>query len=250
MEEDAPPVDTLDDFDNDAGVPYISSPPPQQPAPAPAGTMSPSKKRDLSLPNGSSQSSSGATKNGSSSTVYKLIVFGYPPNLESSVLKEFASIAPLSYNSKQDPSPSPNANGSNWFTIAYDNDWAAMRALRKNGDIVADSAMIGVKWADGSRVAENASTDLTLSSQQQQSSSITRSNTTSNLGIPATVLPASQAFLPKPNNNGAAMKKSATMNKINDMGKLDPSIFKQPDQNQQKQGGGVVGTLTNLIFGF
>lgn len=259
MEEDAPPVDTLDDFDNDAGVPYIASPPPQQTQPAPmaAGSMSPSKRRDVALPNGPTSSfGSGQAQNGSassSSNTYKLIVFGFPPNLQSSVLKDFASIAPLAYNSIQDPSPSANAVGSNWFTIAYDNEWAALRALRKNGDIVGDS-MIGVKWADASRALDSLSSDLVPASQQQQqqqqSSSLPRSSTTSNLGTPATVLPASQAFLPKPNQNGAAMKKSATLNKINDMGKIDPSIFKQPDQTQQKQGGGVVGTLTNLIFGF
>lgn len=257
MEEDAPPVDTLDDFDNDAGVPYVSSPPPtQQPAASMSGAMSPSKRRDLVLPNGPTSSSSANTQNGpssssSSSNLYKLIVFGFSPNLQSAVLKEFASIAPLTYNSIQDPSPSPTANGVNWFTIAYDNDWAAMRALRKNGDITSDGAMIGVKLADGSRAPEGITSDLVpATSQQQQSTNLPRSTTTSALGTPATILPASQAFLAKPNSNAAAMKKSATMNKINDMGKIDASIFKQPDQNQQKQSSGVVGTLTNLIFGF
>ncbi|KAK9893908.1 hypothetical protein P389DRAFT_110169 [Cystobasidium minutum MCA 4210] len=279
MEEDAPPVDTLDDFDNDAGVPYVSSPPPSQPAPISASPA----KRQIGLPNGSasqsaSSSSFGQMSNGqssnnnSSSGIYKVVVFGYPPNLQSSVLKEFASIAPLVYNSIQDPSPStsssnkqsdvPPPTGSNWFTIGYDNDWAALRAIRKNGDIIADSAMIGVKWADPNKALDSGM-DLipsSFSSQQQQSSAssngLPRSSTASNLGTPATILPASQAFLPNKasdaNSSGAAaMRKSATLNKINEMGKIDPSIFKQPEASQQqKQGGGVVGTLTNLIFGF
>lgn len=276
MEEDAPPVDTLDDFDNDAGVPYVSSPTPSQPAPI-AAASSPSK-RQIGLPNGPTSSSFGQQQapngqsssngsNNSNNNVYKLIVFGFPPNLQSSVLKEFASIAPLVYNSIQDPSPSaPSSStassassdvsptGSNWFTIAYDNDWAALRALRKNGDIIAGSAMIGVKWADSTKALDSGM-DLIPQQQQQQTTpqqSLPRSSTASNLGTPATILPASQAFLPKSNANSAsAMRKSATLNRINEMGKIDPSIFKQPDsQQQQKQGGGVVGTLTNLIFGF
>lgn len=272
MEEDAPPVDTLDDFDNDAGVPYVSSPPPSQPAPIAASSPS---KRQIGLPNGPTSSSFGQQQapNGQSSSngsnnVYKLIVFGFPPNLQSSVLKEFASIAPLVYNSIQDPSSSASTSttstsdlpptGSNWFTIAYDNDWAALRALRKNGDIIAGSAMIGVKWADSTKALDSGMDLIPQQHQQQattttQQQSLPRSSTASNLGTPATILPASQAFLPKSNSNGAsAMRKSATLNRINEMGKIDPSIFKQPDsqQQQQKQGGGVVGTLTNLIFGF
>jgi hypothetical protein len=269
MEEDAPPVDTLDEFDNDAGIPYVSSPPPQQPAPLTAGNASPSKRplqlngtSSSSFPSASAQNGFVSSSSSSSNGGYKLIVFGFPANLQSAVLKEFAAIAPLSYNSITDPNPSSSSvslsippTGSNWFTIAYDTEWAAARALRKNGDIIADSAMIGVKWADGDNINSSnggASSDVVSSSQQQQQSqqNLPRPSTASNLGTPATVLPASQAFLPKPISNGAAMRKSATMNRINDMGKLDPSIFKQPDATQQKQGSGVVGTLTNLIFGF
>lgn len=261
MEEDAPPVDTLDDFDNDAGVPYVASPPPPSTsAPSPS-------KRQISLPNRPSTSSSNHNgqqqiqQRSSVKDSYKLIVFGFPPNLQSSVLKEFSSIAPLVYNSLTQDSPSTSngpseipTTGSNWFTIAYDNDWAAMRALRKNGDIIADNAMIGVRWADNSKNLDDLILPPTQQQQQSQPSALPRSSTTSNLGTPATVLPASQAFLPKPNSNNTggavAMRKSATLNRINEMGKIDPNIFKQPEAQQQKQGGGVVGTLTNLIFGF
>lgn len=69
-----------------------------------------------------------------------LIVFGYPPDKYSATVEYFRSLG-------DSTEPDPNLNISNCFRIGYNNPAEAMRAVRKNGEVLSGSWMIGVKWA-------------------------------------------------------------------------------------------------------
>jgi len=281
MDEDAPPTDTLSEFEDGPGsTSGWNGPSSAGPAFAP-GPASSSKSPAPSAANLPGSSSSGAsqsngrqtTSSSSSSQSYKITVFGFNPTLLSSVLQYFGAIAPIVYNSSSDTSPSKDGGssaasapaGANWVTVGYENEWSALRALRRNGEVLGGNTMVGVKWAsDGpapqagaasngaptpNASANDCEAGALVSRQQQQQQS------TSTLGQPAMVLPASQAWLKKPAPTSAGTPiKSVTASKLNELARIDPKIFKQQEEEERKkaqgQNGGVVGTLTNLIFGF
>jgi nuclear pore complex protein Nup53 len=69
-----------------------------------------------------------------------VIVFGYPPDRYSTTVSYFSSLGACT-------SPDPSTELSNCFRIGYPSVAEAMRAVRKNGEILGGSWMIGVKWA-------------------------------------------------------------------------------------------------------
>lgn len=70
-----------------------------------------------------------------------VVVFGYPPDKYSVTAEYFCSIGDTT-------EPEQNPEISNCFRVGYMNPAEAMRAVRKNGDIMGGTWMIGVKWAD------------------------------------------------------------------------------------------------------
>ena len=266
MDEDAPPTDSLYEFDNGEAVTshssatmnanpvYVSSSPPS----------SIMKKREIpGMDNSLASAPSGpspqlALASNGSSPVFKITLFGFPASFQSSVISHFATISPIIYNSTNASGPGDTKllSGPNWVTIGYDQEWAALRALRKNGEILGGSCMIGVKWADGtsssldspsSAITNHYVTSSNKDPNQTSSQSVTF--TPSSLGKPATILPASQAWLTnKPSNLHKSSMLSAASGKLGDLGKMDPAIFRQ--EEQKAAGGGWTGSLTNLIFGF
>jgi hypothetical protein len=74
-----------------------------------------------------------------SKTLY-VIIFGYPPDKYSVTVEYFRAFG-------ETTEADPNVEISNCFRIGYTNPADAMRAVRKNGDIISGSFMIGVKWA-------------------------------------------------------------------------------------------------------
>ena len=64
-----------------------------------------------------------------------VVVFGFPPEHAAQTATMFAASA--------DTTP-PEHEGGNWFRIGYRNYWDYERALRRNGEIVNGSFMIGV----------------------------------------------------------------------------------------------------------
>ena len=301
MEEDAPPTDTLDEFDdgpsggNNAGA-YVGSPPASSAAVHSSHAQTSTSASAGTAVVNAGPSSNAPTANGSGTgngqqqhPVYKLTIFGFPPSSSSSIVSHFSSIGNVVYNSLSDSSASASTStatsgssesdrpsGANWLTIGYDSEWSALRALRRNGEVLGGNCMIGVKWAEGS-AAPSASASASASSgtgnafpaagaspagEASPSPSTTTSASTSTFGTPATVLPASSAWLAKkpnagpgapPGAGGAAGKLSATAtSRFNELGKMDPKIFSSEDGQAQgkKESAGVVGTLTNLIFGF
>jgi hypothetical protein len=69
-----------------------------------------------------------------------LIVFGYPPDKYSVAVEYFKQLGDTT-------DPDPNTEVSNCFKIGFRNPAEAMWAVRKNGETVGGSWMVGVKWA-------------------------------------------------------------------------------------------------------
>ena len=69
-----------------------------------------------------------------------VIVFGYPPDKYSVAVEYFKQLG-------ETTDPDPNTEISNCFKIGFKNPVEAMWAVRKNGEIVGGSWMVGVKWA-------------------------------------------------------------------------------------------------------
>ena len=69
-----------------------------------------------------------------------VIVFGYPPDKYSVAVEYFKQLG-------ETTEPDPNTEISNCFKIGFKNPVEAMWAVRKNGEIVGGSWMVGVKWA-------------------------------------------------------------------------------------------------------
>lgn len=69
-----------------------------------------------------------------------VIVFGYPPDKYSVAVEYFKQLGDTT-------DPDPNTEISNCFKIGFKNPAEAMWAVRKNGEIVGGSWMVGVKWA-------------------------------------------------------------------------------------------------------
>ncbi|KAF7298667.1 hypothetical protein MIND_00813900 [Mycena indigotica] len=70
-----------------------------------------------------------------------IIVFGYPADKYSLTVEYFKSLGDAS-------DADPHAEIINCFKIGYRDPADAMRAVRKNGEVLGGSWMVGAKWAD------------------------------------------------------------------------------------------------------
>lgn len=75
-----------------------------------------------------------------SAEVHYVIVFGYPPDKYSVTAEYFKSIGDTT-------DPDPNIQITNCFRIGYRDLGEAMRAVKRNGEILGGSYMVGAKWA-------------------------------------------------------------------------------------------------------
>lgn len=75
-----------------------------------------------------------------SAEVHYVIVFGYPADKYSVTAEYFKSIGDTT-------DPDPNTQIMNCFRIGYKDFGEAMRAVKRNGEILGGSYMIGAKWA-------------------------------------------------------------------------------------------------------
>ena len=69
-----------------------------------------------------------------------IIVFGYPPDKYSVAVEYFKQLGEVT-------EPEANTEVVNCFRIGFKNPGDALRAVRKNGEIISGSWMVGVKWA-------------------------------------------------------------------------------------------------------
>ena len=69
-------------------------------------------------------------------------IFGFPPNCRNEILVSFQSHGPIE---SFDADSIENGGGSNWIHIVYESEWAAQKALSRNGSIFQPiGVMIGV----------------------------------------------------------------------------------------------------------
>ncbi|KAL0954171.1 hypothetical protein HGRIS_005303 [Hohenbuehelia grisea] len=124
-DEDAPPTNSVNDIPNEIFADSPSRPPRNQTM----ASFDSSLRRHQHAPSAPQQSQH----------VY-IIVFGYPPDKYTQTVDFFKSLG----NSTE---ADLNLEVANCFKIGYKDLGDAMRAVRKNGDILGGSWMIGVKWA-------------------------------------------------------------------------------------------------------
>ncbi|KAH9975832.1 hypothetical protein BGW80DRAFT_65766 [Lactifluus volemus] len=128
FDEDAPPTTSVNDI---LGATY---------------TDSPSYLQRSTSNFDSSMAITRASQNTPHTTAEPLyvIVFGYPPDKYSVAVEYFKQLG-------ETTDPDPNTEISNCFRIGFKNPVNAVWAVRKNGEVVSGSWMVGVKWADPSQ---------------------------------------------------------------------------------------------------
>ncbi|KAH9992784.1 hypothetical protein BJV74DRAFT_834424 [Russula compacta] len=125
-DEDAPPTTSVNDI---LSVTYTDSPSYLQ--------------RSASNFDSSMTRAPQATPHQAAEPLY-IIVFGYPPDKYSVAVDYFKQLG-------ETTDPDPNMEISNCFRIGFKNPVEAIWAVRKNGEVVGGSWMVGVKWADPSQ---------------------------------------------------------------------------------------------------
>lgn len=276
VDDDAPPIQSLDDMDE---LPGASS----------GSNLSPPKlsHRPLSTsPNdsGSQMSQAAATTPGSDAP--KVIIFGFSRSALPQVLDHLSLIGPIV--SVETPS-NPSAN---WATITFQEAWQAARAIRRNGEVIQNGALIlGVKWADPSRTdaaslsAAAPTSQLALSAPKANTAANNNNNsiaksTSSYFGAsqppstpqhqqqqptapPAVGTPVPILGSAYKNHNsqnasgrwtlGGLMGGSTPQHGQNggqSAAAQNPFTVQQQQQGQAQQGGGVWSKVSDAIFGF
>ena len=72
-----------------------------------------------------------------------VIVFGYPPDKYTATLEYFKSLG----GESETTDPTPHSQITNCFKLGFKNPGDALRAVRKDGEVIGGAWMIGVKWA-------------------------------------------------------------------------------------------------------
>ncbi|KAK7679475.1 hypothetical protein QCA50_017529 [Cerrena zonata] len=135
-DEDAPPTASVDDIINEVyiGTPSRRKSQAQFDASARASYFRPASSQMPSTPKPSSSASN-------VNNLLYVVVFGYPADKYSVTAEYFKSLGD-STGAEQ------NNEIMNCFRIGYSNPTDALRAVRKNGEIIGGHWMVGAKWAD------------------------------------------------------------------------------------------------------
>lgn len=157
QDDDAPPIDSLHDMDDDLSPAHTAA----------SNTVAVQESSDvfvLAHCTAVSSDDADALDRISQTTEvagqsHGIVIFGFQPDQLASILDHFRNIGQIS---KIEPS------SSNWATIYYTQPGIAARAVRKNGDVV-NGTMVGVKWLNG-REPELPPTPSTQSQQVAQQS--------------------------------------------------------------------------------
>ncbi|EPQ56432.1 hypothetical protein GLOTRDRAFT_120925 [Gloeophyllum trabeum ATCC 11539] len=165
-----------------------------------------------------------------------VIVYGYPPDRYSATVEYFRSLGDTT-------EADPNAEIVNCFRIGYKKPIDALRAIKKNGDVLSGAWMVGVKWADqaqaeaalGKGVVRHMDHVYQVADQYGGSPDVMDTSSSPNpmdtrppVGTPLKLAPANAAFKPH---------ESQHFN------------FPIPGQNGSPDKG-IVGKVSDLIFGW
>jgi len=200
-----------------------------------------------------------------------VVVFGYPADKFSFTAEYFKSLGEAT-------EPEKHLEVTNCFRIGYVDIGDAMRAVRKNGEVMAGSWMIGAKWADpaqaeamiGQPVLRNTPLSATVPQMNDATSTgnemaidelhtIQSNSTYSSVGTPIKLAPSTSAF--RKQVGGSASKPTTPQTQKGWAGNVLPST---PSYSSnllpsgitpstpvgQSPSKGVVGQMTDLIFGW
>lgn len=201
------------------------------------GMSAPPQKR-FSLDNSTFPSASRTPRSEttpSSAPVY-IVVFGYPPDKYSITVDYFKSLGATT-------DPEPNTEIINCFRIGYRDAAEATRAIRRNGEVLTGTYMIGVKWADPVLAAELMSSSrqpefaasTTPNHQSSHSMAVDSPPPPTSVGTPIRLVPSTAAFR-KPGTT-PTQKPAAPA-----------PVAGTPGQSPSARG--VISQVTDLLFGW
>lgn len=171
----------------------------------------------------------------SSTTQYHyIIVFGYPPDKYTLTVEYFRTLGGST-------EPDPHADISNAFRIGFTDAGAAMRAVRKSGEVLGGSWMVGVKWADDPRDSnDGGNTDNSMAVDQPPTPISGPSHAPPPaVGTPIRLAPATAAF----RKSGATPTSSPMNHSTSQQLVMRGTPSKSPEK-------GVVAQMSDLIFGW
>ncbi|KAJ4470438.1 hypothetical protein J3R30DRAFT_1219589 [Lentinula aciculospora] len=227
-DEDAPPMQSVNDIPNEAFSNHFQS----KPSMSQHSMFSSIRTRTPPAPRTSSPA-----------PIY-VIVFGYPADKYSVTVEYFKSLGDTT-------DPDPNTEIVNCFRIGYHDSGEALRAVRKNGEVLGGSWMVGAKWADAAQAEALLSQPIhrpSLSGSFPREESGTSnamlvdepspSQATPMVGTPIKLAPSASAF----RKTGATPKPSTPQPK--------PTTMTLPPSGGQSASKGLVGQVSDLIFGW
>jgi len=184
-----------------------------------------------------------------SAEIHYVIVFGYPPDKYSVTTEYFKSIGATT-------EPDPNTQITNCFRIGYRDFGEGMRAVKRNGEILGGSYMVGAKWADQMRaneiLAQTTGHRLVLNTPIEQNSmaidetppALPNANTPS-YGTPIRLAPSAAAFRKSGQSPMQSQQKAVATQSVPATGGLRSAV-----PAGQSPGKGMLGQVSDLIFGW
>ncbi|KAK0466774.1 uncharacterized protein EV420DRAFT_1635816 [Desarmillaria tabescens] len=233
-DEDAPPMMSVNDIPNE--IPNVNAR--YQPRSSTADQSSPLTRRSRT-----------PTISQNSQPLY-IIVFGYPPDKYSVTAEYFKSLG-------DSTDADPSTEIMNCFRIGYRDPGDAMRAVRKNGEILAGSWMVGAKWADPAQAEAllgqplRASIDSSLASNamavDEPSPTPHLGTSTPSVGTPIKLAPSTSVF----KRVGASEKNPTTPQPHAWAAKGgNPTASTSMPPGGPSPSKGVLGQVSDLIFGW
>ncbi|KAG0148111.1 hypothetical protein CROQUDRAFT_655235 [Cronartium quercuum f. sp. fusiforme G11] len=226
LEDDAPPKQSL--FDDDLNQSKSKN------DPSAHRTMVSSLSNHQSQ---SHQSQPDPTPETQTNSGYKVYVFGFVQSQQAFVLKHFTSIGELLH------SPEPSVDGGNWVTITYKHNWAAQRAIRKNGEILGGVIMIGCKAVDEHQIG------LTTNEIMMEPKIGISKSSSMIISKPVKTFDVSDSVFASPNQ----VREGGIRGLVNGAGKPDPSIFQKSSDSIEGSGtssNSYFNRALDLIFGW
>ncbi|KAF8557728.1 hypothetical protein OG21DRAFT_1406343 [Imleria badia] len=176
----------------------------------------------------------------STTPISYVIVFGYPPDKYSLTVEYFKSLGAAT-------EPEPNTEIVNCFRIGFRDPGEAARVVRRNGEVLGGTWMVGVKWADAAaaaaaelgsslRASEFATSSTPSQGTQPVPMAIDSPSPAAMVGTPIKLAPSVAAF-----RKGHAPAAASPAQKITPVSTV-------PSQGSPDKG--MLGQVTDLFFGW
>ncbi|CAO1637555.1 unnamed protein product [Parajaminaea phylloscopi] len=166
-DDDAPPAEALGEADasrngfatsfGESIAAMATSPPPAQHLGRPSSSLGASvsgAQPTHNLQHHPQAQQQQQSPHGAHSHLCTLLVYGFPSTITPTVLAHFGAIGEIVSHSSLAPAGNQGDAGGPVFSeclrIVYAEPWHALRAVRRNGEVVAGAAYVGVRWADES----------------------------------------------------------------------------------------------------